>query len=482
MAKFIDQKRTLKSDYGLVLRSSAIFYYRKDKDVQTTISFLNHWLLKRDLKVCIIANIRSMDGTLIRRQELQFLKAQVINFSPFSVDDAFEGSVEIEVFSTQNLVIPYAGILALYETSNGITAIHAYTRIYSQHEVEEKRTIDEGQEACWTIDDTDDIDSFGIFHNGDQQCEPQLVTLNLLTSSGSTIKREFQLRALKPYETVFIKPKEHFEKLLQILSGKSGYLAIKFKNKNCFTRMLIGHQRVDRTDMQVTHTNYNYSIHKTDFVDTDKPLAYFRCPNISDVNREVIVYPDCDLGRYKICDEQGKTIFFQNGQPPCIRVVSNDQGVLTFQRLDGNLPSRIVTGLRLQKKPDRIRGECSLNVYHHKYFKKYYTWGAVAAGKQRFSRIFLTEMQEVYGSFDNNTKGTFLLYASGRSDVLERPVSRQDIERLKNGLRVEEVFDQANEFLGNLLGYLVLKTEYPGLIIYSTYENDSGSISIEHWF
>jgi hypothetical protein len=99
-------------DYGQVLRASGIFYFKQSATFKTTISFLNYWVLKREIKVAIVASIRDLSGQLIRRESLEFEPGMVINYCPEDLGD-FEGSIEIEAFGNTNLVIPYAGIMAM---------------------------------------------------------------------------------------------------------------------------------------------------------------------------------------------------------------------------------------------------------------------------------------------------------------------------------------------------------------------------------
>ena len=56
--------------------------------------------------------------------------------------------------------------MSIYESKNSISMVHSYSRIYSQHEIEDNRTISLGEESCWTIRDSINISSFAIVHNG----------------------------------------------------------------------------------------------------------------------------------------------------------------------------------------------------------------------------------------------------------------------------------------------------------------------------
>ena len=144
---YISQKDNYAGAFGLVYRSSANFYFRQSNTFKTTISFMDYWRIKRGISVMVVASTRSMDGKLLMREQLTFKNGSIINFSPDMLRSGiaiFEGAIEIEVFASENMVIPYSAIMAVYEAENSISMVHSYSRTYSPHEVEEGRTISAG--------------------------------------------------------------------------------------------------------------------------------------------------------------------------------------------------------------------------------------------------------------------------------------------------------------------------------------------------
>ena len=67
------------------------------------------------------------------------------------------GSVELKALANEDIRIPYAAFMAIYETDQSISMVHSYSRSYSVWEIEEERTITDGHEGCWTLRDTADI-------------------------------------------------------------------------------------------------------------------------------------------------------------------------------------------------------------------------------------------------------------------------------------------------------------------------------------
>jgi len=147
----ISQKDNFNANFGEVLRSSAIFWVMHNASVITTISFSNYWKFKNSNDVFVLINLRQLDGRLVERIPVKFDFTEIANYTPpFN----FEGSVEVEVFSIKNMRIPYAAVMAVYECEHSITMVHSYARAYSHHEIEEKRTICDGEESCWTLRDS----------------------------------------------------------------------------------------------------------------------------------------------------------------------------------------------------------------------------------------------------------------------------------------------------------------------------------------
>ena len=47
---------------------------------------------------------------------------------------------------------------------------------------------------------------------------------------------------------------------------------------------------------------------------------------------------------------------------------------------------------------------------------------------------------------------------------------------------ISDLFDNVSDFLANEFGYFTLYSEYGGYFVYSSLENETGSITIEHGF
>jgi hypothetical protein len=476
---FINQKENFAGNFGIVLRSSAVFYFENSSKLRTTVSFMNYWLHKRELQVAVIASLRNMRGKLLRREQLSFESKDVINYSPENESGDFFGSVEIEIFSNQNMVIPYPAIIAVYESARGISAVHSYARNYSAHEIEEGRTITAGEESCWTILDGMNplFSSFCVFHNGPIAIPEQIAQLTIRRADGMALNQPISIDALEPYETVKILPREACRNLIEFLAGQEGQAHLSFNTGGCFTRMLVGTESIDGSDFQVTHSNFNYAVHETDHLENKDQLAYMFIPNAGVNGKQLVVYAPRAPGEYMVSSNVGECELADNQH------LTQDVGcgLFKFRRLDGQLPSRIVTAIRFNRPNGVVPAECSLGVLTHAQPSKRLWWGITGSNSAVESRIIVHDLKELFGNPPENTSLSIRLYSSISDKPLETQVSWQP-GRFDAGFKLCDLFPDAAKFLGNAFGYYSVYSGYGGFTCYSTLERDTGSMAFEHGF
>jgi len=470
---FISQADNYAMNFGEVLRSSAIFWVKNTNQLSTVISFSNYWKFKNSNDVNVVINLRKINGDLVCRQIISFDEKTVCNYSP---PNNFEGSVEVEVFSIKNMRIPYAAVMAVYESSKSVSMVHSYARAYSQHEIEDKRTLSNGEESCWTLRDSIDITSFAVLHNGPIKQKSQIARLAIRNSNGEELAIEVKFEAMKPFETKIIEPKKYFENIIEWLNGLPGNARMSFKLNGGFTRLLCGVKKVDDSELQVTHSNFDYSSHDTDTITQGILLAYMRTPNVNgSFNQEIVVYPDSDKGEYTSIVKTEKREFL-TGDIHRLFFNSNQGQLIEFTRKDNILPTRIVTALRVNSKELIIPAECSLGVVHHNRPKKHFHWMIVS---QKFnSQICWVDFQEVYGGCPEDADFVFKLYNAKSNDEVVRKFTKHNLPRA-NLIKLNKIFE--DESLGEEFLYLTLWCSYGGLMFFSTMEKN-GSITIEHSF
>jgi hypothetical protein len=469
----ISQADNYAGNFGEVLRSSAIFWVKNTNQLRTTISFSNYWKFKNFTDVNVVLNLRKINGELVNRQIINFDEKYVCNYSP---PNNFEGSVEVEVFSIKNMRIPYAAVMGIYESAKSISMVHSYARAYSQHEIEDKRTISIGKESCWTLRDDIDTTSFAVLHNGPIKQKSQIARLAIRNSNGEELEVEVKFDAMEPFETKIIEPKKYFENIIEWLNGLPGNARMSFNLNGGFTRLLCGVKRVDDSELQVTHSNFDYSSHDTDTITQGILRAYMRTPNVNgNFKQEIVVYPDTNKGEYtSIVKTENKN--FSTGDIHRLIFNNNEGKLVEFSRKDNILPTRIVTALRLNSKESVVPAECSLGVTHHNRPKKHFHWMVVS---QKFnSQICWVDFQEVYGGCPDDAEFVFKLYSPNNNDEVVRKLKKHNLPGA-NLIKLNEIFEVTplvDDFL-----YLTIWCSYGGLMFFSTLEKQD-SITIEHSF
>jgi hypothetical protein len=467
----ISQKDNFNANFGDVLRSSGIFYFAKAESLRTTISLMNYWQFKRAIGVAVVATVRSKQGRLISRCRLEFSRGHVVNFSP-DVPVGFEGSVEIEAFSTTNLAIPYAAIMGIYEAAESVSMVHSYSRTYSQHEIDEGRTITVGHEGCWRIADDDQLVSFCVFHNGPTAQPAQIASLEVICGNESRVA-SVALDSLAPFETVMLRPRDHIPDLISWLNGREGYASLDFNLGNAFTRMLLGHQRIDGSELSVTHSNFDYRRHSTDLADGCEEAFMHLAPQLLASSR-IVVYPHSHKGAYEMMD--GRRQAFGSGSA---LVSAPSSTLVRFRALDGTFPSRLVTGLETVT-PGRLRAECSLGVYHANRPLKRSHWGVVAATDDLSSKIVAVPFTSIYGPPSGKVKAA--LYSAVTQEVLETEWSWNASNEVGHVVDLTDLFPRAREHLGGEFGFIYMTSEYGGLQCFTQIAKANGSTAFEHTF
>ncbi len=471
---FVDQKKNYKNDYGFVNRSSAIFYVI-NKKIKTNISILNYWKIKNNVDVTLLVTYRHLNGSIVNRKLFNFKKCNVINLEDYPF---LEGSIEIEAFGKQNLIIPYAAVMCIYGNNSAISQIHSYTRNHSLIEIENNEAFTNVCESCWTTGDLKKNTKYIlIFHNGHSEIESQVGELILTNSQGKDKKIKINLKKIKKFETVKLDYTKYLKKFKKFFKNNFAYGSINFKNYSSFSRLM--HMKVSKSqdDLQVTHTNFNYSIVDTNFV--KETQALMKIPNLSDdiKNYLTIVYPKYAKGSYMAFKNDKSKIFFKKNTPIVFKNDSKSKKIV-FQTKKKHFPSRIVTGLFGSIDDNKIPFECSVGIVHPQRRGKRFQWGTV--GWNHDNKIFLENYKEFY-KIPKKIILTFRLYSSEHIKYLEKKIEFENIDLIPRKFYVKELFKNFKSFLNNNFGYISLWSNFEGFIAYSFLKKDKSS-SIEHFF
>lgn len=461
MSQLIDQRANHAGDFGAVFRSSAIFF--KPPEVKTTLSVSNYWSFKNGLDVSVLISVRDIGGSLVRRHLTSFERCNVLNYEVSEID---EGSIEIEAFSSQNLRIPYAAVMVIYETQNSVSMVHSYGRNHSLIELEERRTILAGRESCWSLKTHPDVTSSAVFHNGHIGLERQKARFIVMNASGQERTLEFEIPPIAPFESVIFSAETIFPDLKKFLGSADGWGSLHFESRSSFTRLLILWENSRNHELQVTHSNFDYSTHRTNEINSTKP-AYMILPTIHGRTPDAIVYPRSLPGRYSVNDAS----ISSNG----LRIEDSPR-TLAFRRSDGDLPARIVTAVSGNHGvKDTLNFECSLGVVHEDRPPKRFHWFVVSS-KMR-SLIHFTSYEEIYPP-SSPIKIVFRLYVDSSENVEEVTAVYETLQDIPEEIVVDDIFDLSSV---HRFAYVSVFSEYGGFVIFSSLRKRD-SITVEHSF
>ena len=128
-----------------IYRASAIFTVFNTENLSTRILYMGYWMLKKNIpEVGLLITLRNQTGEIIFRSNrvIDSYEAQEIEVRGLLIESGvdlnrdFLGSVELEIFSTRDLVYPYPGFVVNYYNGEGSGVVHTTGRIYNDYEID----------------------------------------------------------------------------------------------------------------------------------------------------------------------------------------------------------------------------------------------------------------------------------------------------------------------------------------------------------
>jgi hypothetical protein len=262
------------------------------------------------------------------------------------------------------------------------------------------------------------------------------------------------------------------------LNGEPGHAKLDFELGGAFTRMLVGNERLDSSDMQVTHSNFDYERQPTDMLES-RQQAFMHVPACGNTKLKLLVYPDMYPGDYRILLSG-----FEHGLTKHNLVYWNapKSQTLVFTRINGPMPTRLVTALELQECTERIPGECSLGVLTDLQPKKRLWWGSVAAPQVAKSYIVIHDLPEVYGGIPEDEELHLSLHSAAEKRPVTTILQANRLIDFTNGVCIEDIWPNSRDHLCNQPGYYTMFCGYGGLTVYTLTKNAHGSVCLEHGF
>jgi hypothetical protein len=306
-------------------RSSAIFPVLHNSFYSSKIIFMGYWLLKRKIKeIGLLYSLRNKKGIVLSRKYLLIdsAKAFEINIIEFLdlLDDDFVGSIELEIFSTRDLVYPYPAFVLVYYGDNFSTAVHTVGRIYNDVEDMSKNEEYKVKESGFDIYGNENINPFVAFTNGPVPNNKPEINYEINNFLKLNEKGKFTLPPIQAFETVFIKLKDHIN-LSNLLGDEAATIKIGHNLEGFFPRFAAGNFEEQSKSISITHSYYDSSELKDDLSFWNRKDELFNDSSVSiplyiinNYYTNIVVYPIFSPSDFTISfsfyDENGNLLKF----------------------------------------------------------------------------------------------------------------------------------------------------------------------------
>jgi len=348
-------------------------------------------LIKRNInEITILVTLRNKEGEIIKRNSILVNqpKSYSIELNSLLNDTAYHeseflGSIELEMFSTQDMVFPYPALVLNYYGDSFNTCVHTLGRIYNDFEDLRENEASTVPETGFDIHATDDLDPFMSFVNGPIPNSNASFRYVITNFESKKFNGSFDLGKIEPYETVLLKFKEKISDLNKMLNNKPGAITLEHNLEGFFPRFLAGNIQNSLPSLSFTHTFYDCSScsEKSDYWDRSNE-DYYDCsvyvPIFTNNGQytELVIYPnfspsDFDL-HITLHDSEGAEL---HRLESFLKISSKDSKLLkiNFNKIIENLDidqSKVRTAHLISdfknKIPSRLKFGLNVGIEHSK--------------------------------------------------------------------------------------------------------------------
>ncbi|MFA7541013.1 MAG: hypothetical protein WCZ02_02815, partial [Lysobacterales bacterium] len=253
-----------------VLKSSAIFPCIVRDDLDTRILYMGYWLIKRNIpEVSLLKTLRDDSGNILFR-ELQVIgdvRAYQVSVADILRElqyqsTLFVGSIELEIFSTRDLVFPYPAFVLNYVSETASTVVHTTGRIYNDLEDLKENEDIKVAEAGFDITPRKDVDPYFAFVNGTVPTVDARIRLELVNAAQQRRKKTLELGDLGAYQSCYVRFLDDEDRAF--LGESKGTAILHHDLKGFFPRFIAGHILDSANVISLTHTFYDTTGHRSE--------------------------------------------------------------------------------------------------------------------------------------------------------------------------------------------------------------------------
>lgn len=248
-----------------VFRASAIFPVFQMRGISSRILFLGYWILKRNIReIASVITLRSLEGKILARSNMLIQEAKTyrielsdqLTTAGLDPEQEFAGSLEVEFYSTTNLVFPYPAVVVNYYGPQFSSVVHTAQRVYNDFDDMRNNSQSHVPESGFNIYADDTHEPFIGLINGAAAVPDCKVKFEFYNSDKATLSYEYDLGMLEPYQTKILFPARDVP-LKEFLKGKVGAAKAYFRVNWIFPRLLAGNFQRTLPAISITHTYYD---------------------------------------------------------------------------------------------------------------------------------------------------------------------------------------------------------------------------------
>ncbi len=503
-----------------VMRSSAIFPVVQNSDFKTQIMFMGYWLIKRDIpEISSLVTLRDKTGNILKRKFLSISEPKSYSLKLDSMlkdnpdKNNFLGSIEVEFFSTRDMVYPFPAVVLNYYNDEFNTCVHTTGRIYNDIEDSIENEKFSVPETGFDIHSDENLSSFLSFVNGPKINENGTFDYTITNHESKKLSGTFSIGKINPFETVFLNFSEYVPKLNEFLEKKSGSISLKHNFTGFYPRFLAGTIQTSFPSVSFTHSYYDCtscdsSSDYWDRISDDYHDSSLYIPLFTKNNKftDLIIYPNLSPSiltlQINLHDSNGNIL---ESIPNYLKIDSskskltkiNFNQLLTEKKLNSKKVSsvHIITNSENKKIPTRMKFGLNIGIKNQKSdipcnicFNSKLGNPIIEnkPGSFHWCPIFnSTEAVLTIGNFSpkkNYSKPaqiTLSFYHENDSKSIQKII--KILPNAEYRFKLEENSD-VKSFLHNSNGWVTVKSDNPFVQGYYFNFHPSGSVAGDHWF
>ncbi|PPR61449.1 MAG: hypothetical protein CFH10_01156 [Alphaproteobacteria bacterium MarineAlpha4_Bin2] len=501
-------------DYHPAFRASAIFYAEVNEQRTTHVGFLNYWREKNGVpSVGALLSLRDAAGELRGRQyfKVEQFSYQIDVRDLVEVADnpgaSFIGTIEVEIFSNEDLKFAFPALFVFYETARGISYVHTNQRIYNDPLDRRRGDPFNRRQTGFDVHCQNGTKPFVFVINGSEPVPDATADVTLFNQIGRKMTRRVALGDLPPFAARRLAIDE-IEGVSTFLGEDIGFLKLELPLGNIFNRFTCGTESKSGDWIGITHSYFDCLEHGDYYGSSafgpDVHPCFVPVNLIEGFETEVIFYPimaPANLRMRLACFEPDgrpratiklpgpfetsgsiqfridlRSVLAKHG----VRATSGLYAIL-IESEDGRIPTRISFGLNYHSsgRPGCNISSSVLMASSHGVRSRSWLWGAMPCRPGARNIIMVSHMPKEKEAAEHAPFSIRIYNENGNICSLEYEIAP------RTGLNIdsEEVLENAGyKPTDDEILWYVIRSESSSLISNQIYISADGYVGGDHSF